>query len=208
MKQLFSIFLVFSLLACKNKTEKTFVLPSDDEINSIVEAVIYQDSLPVLKDSTLFQRYRKNTDKLSVDLRKIKLIFPDKTLKIQPPPPPNSLSVSDLLNLMLNGNRFFNKNDSLGIVYQNEHIKSFIIDERISIKVLATTYVEERKKRETLNNIQYYDLSIPIFSTDRKRAYVEVNFNCSGLCGGGEAIYLEKINNKWKIVDKKMTWIS
>ena len=208
MKQLLSIFLIFSLLACKNKSERTFVLPSDDEINSIIEAVIYQDSLPVFKDYKHFNSGRTKPDTIAIDLRKIILTFP--TTGVPPPPTLNSTPISmlDLLSPEVSGKEFFNKSDSSYIIYQNKHLKSFVIAKSISSKLLVTTYSRELKKWETKYFIQYYDLSIPILSTDKKKAYVEITYNCSGLCGSGKAVYLEKINNKWIIISSEMTWIS
>jgi len=55
--------------------------------------------------------------------------------------------------------------------------------------------------------VRYYDLTIPIFSLDNKKAYVELTNNCDD-CGGATAYYLEKISNKWTIVGWERVWMS
>jgi hypothetical protein len=45
-------------------------------------------------------------------------------------------------------------------------------------------------------------MTIPLFSLDNQKAYVELGYYCGTLCGYGEAIYLKKINGKWTIVEK------
>jgi hypothetical protein len=51
-------------------------------------------------------------------------------------------------------------------------------------------------------------MTIPIFSLDNQKAYVELGYHCGTLCGYGKAIYLKKVSGKWIIVKKFRTWIS
>lgn len=52
-------------------------------------------------------------------------------------------------------------------------------------------------------------MTLPVFSKDNKIAYVELNHYCSGgLCGSGQAIYLKKLNGRWVVSFKRMTWMS
>ena len=55
----------------------------------------------------------------------------------------------------------------------------------------------------------FYQMTLPVFSKDNKIAYVEFNHFCSGgLCGSGQAIYLKKLNGRWVVSFKRMTWMS
>lgn len=195
------------LLACKNKPEKTFVIPSDNEINSIIEAVIYQDSLPVLKDDV---KINIEQIQLVIDLRKLILTLPD-TTRLPPPPDPKTISMPNLLSEKVKGKTFFTKFDSSFILFQNHNLKSFTINKKISNKILETTIAEEQLKETSRKPFQFYELTIPIISFDCKRAYVEKTFNHLGQhgkiserFGDTTAIYLEKINNKWRIIDWKI----
>ena len=51
-------------------------------------------------------------------------------------------------------------------------------------------------------------ISNVIFNKKGTKAYVELNFHCGGMCGQGIKFELKRINNKWKITDEKLLWIS
>lgn len=200
MKQITSILLIFIALACKNKPKKTFVLPSDYEINSIVEAVIYQDSLPVLKD----KHYKSKLIKfLAIDLTNLRIFFPDTTLNYPPPPDIGNISMRDLIRIQANEKPFFQDSDSSFIIYQTRHLKSFLLKNQMFTRLNLTTTKSEKENWRTGH--MYFSSTIPVLSLDRKHAYVERDFHCTD-CGGGNAIYLNKINNKWIIVDRRTTW--
>ena len=50
--------------------------------------------------------------------------------------------------------------------------------------------------------------SIPIFNKSRNIAWIKTEFVCGELCGEGKTLILQKINGKWKIINKKTDWIS
>jgi hypothetical protein len=200
MKYLLSILFIFNLLSCKNKSEKTFVLPSDDEINSIIEAVIYQDSLPVLK----YRNYTKESDRfLAIDLENLKIFFPDPVLNY-PPPSDFNVSIEYLISGSFNEKPFFQDTDSSFIIYQTRHLKSLVLKKETTVGMNIITSNVKKTSWNSSNNL-YYSFTIPVLSLNHKRAYVERDFNCPD-CGYGRAIYLEKINNKWVIIGRKMTW--
>lgn len=47
-----------------------------------------------------------------------------------------------------------------------------------------------------------------IFNKNRTKAFVELNFQCVGLCGEGIKFEFSIINNQWKITKEKMLWTS
>ena len=51
-------------------------------------------------------------------------------------------------------------------------------------------------------------LTLPGYSASHDAALVELSISTSGLSGGGELLYLRKVNGKWEVVAKQMTWIS
>ena len=117
----------------------------------------------------------------------------------------------NLLNEEIKGKSFFTKYDSLCIIFQNRNLKSFVINKKILNSIFKTTIAEEQHKETLTKPFQFYELTIPIMSFDRKRAYIEKTFNhisqhgkISERFGDTTAIYLEKIDNKWKIIDWKI----
>lgn len=195
--------IIFAFCNCQNKKEKTSVAAEQiKDINEIVEAIIIQDSLDVFsksEDSTMF----------CSELRKLKIHIPEKIENgLIPPPPPRGIYITTLLSEKIIGERFSSK-DSLFILEQNSNPEKLKIEKNLLSKLNSITIEKaliKRKKSEKL--FTFYKMTIPIFSIDRQKAYVELDHHCSGLCGSGLAIYLKKINGKWQIIEKRQTWIS
>ena len=103
---------------------------------------------------------------------------------------------------------FFTSKDSLCLLQQNLNPKKLKIDKNFAEKLNLTTKEEELNKRKTDRKYNYFEITMPIFSLDKNKAYLEINHYCGGLCGSGKSIFLKKINGKWKIIDKWRTWIS
>ena len=193
-----------SLLSCKNSKEKTeFDTSKVKNINEIVETIITQDSLEVLKTG-------KDSRMLCDELTKLSIYIPEKVNKGLVRIPPSSsfsnVSIEDLLFYRKSG--FFSTKDSLYLVEQNSNPQKFKIDQILLDKINQTTKEKEINKKESGKSFNFYEMTIPIFSLDNQKAYLELNHYCGGLCGSGESIYLEKIKGKWKIIDKWTTWIS
>lgn len=50
--------------------------------------------------------------------------------------------------------------------------------------------------------------SVPLFSADRALCVIECSYHCGGLCGEGDIFYYKKVNGNWKMVYRKVLWIS
>lgn len=48
---------------------------------------------------------------------------------------------------------------------------------------------------------------LPVFNVDSTRCIIRVNSACHAIAGSGSSIFLEKKNNKWKIVGRKQNWM-
>ena len=199
-KEFILLLIAFTLLNCETKS-KTIELDSK-EINAIVEAVIIQDSLNVLKD-------KKGSKMFCTELEAVRIEIPVKLKNgLTPPPFPGNQFISNILKTKINDEVFFSKKDSANIMSQSSTLEKFEIGNAISSKVNATTIEKEFKKKENGKDYNFYQMKIPIFSLDKQKAYVELNRYCGHLCGSGKAIYLKKINGKWIIIEKWRTWIS
>ncbi len=207
MKNIILYITIILVFGCnKNVNETKINLYQTKNINEIVETVIKEDSLKVLKNEKI--------NKLLCDsLRNIQIYIPSKTEtnnSIYPPtpPPPNFTSIISLLNSKINGKTFFSSIDSLYILNQNHFSKNIRINENILKKINSTTTEKEILKSDSGKEYDYYEISKPIFSLDNKKAYLELNRYCGRLCGSGKVIFLEKLNGKWKIIQKYQSWIS
>lgn len=203
MKKIISIIIIsYFLVNCKNNTVKDSLDSSN--INEIVEAIIIQDSLNVLKNE-------KGSDIFCADLVKVKILHAEKNKKESVPLPPSNdfVLLDELINTKINGKLFFTNNDSITLLMQNSNPQKIRICNEIFYKINSTTS-EKLKERRNKNNrpFSFYEMSIPLFSLDREKAYVQIGHYCGRLCGSGKAIYLKKINGKWKIIDIRSTWIS
>jgi hypothetical protein len=192
------LFIVFS--CCQNKKEKTNTnSESITNINEIVEAIIIQDSLDVFSKS-------KDSPMFCSELRKLNISIPEKNENgLIPPPPPRGIYITTLLSEKIIGERFSAK-DSLFILEQNSNPEKLKIEKKLLSKLNSIAKEEALIKSKKL--FTFYEMTIPVFSIDKQKAYVELDHHCSGLCGSGKALYLKKINGKWKIIEKWQTWIS
>jgi len=124
------------------------------------------------------------------------------------PPSPGNRYINEILNTDVNNKMFFSKKDSLNIMAQSLNSQKIEIDKIILDKLNSTTFEKEMIKLKNGKQYNFYEMKVPVFSLDNQKAYVELDYRCGGLCGGGKAIFLEKIKGKWKIVEKRTTWIS
>jgi len=208
MKKLILILIVsLSFIKCKNINNETeFEYSQITDINDVVNAVILEDSLNVLKN-------RKESEMFCEELIKLDIYIPEKIKDNEPiptPPPPsfNDISIENLLYYKIENEMFFTSKDSLCLLRQNLNPKKLKIDKNLAEKINLTTKIKEINKRKIGKPYSYFEMTIPIFSLDKNKAYLELNHYCGSLCGSGKSIYLKKINGKWKIVDKWRTWIS
>jgi hypothetical protein len=212
-KSILVVLLLFFVLGCKMKNEKKSevqVAPAEkelssievDDINAIVKAILVQDSLKVFKSDPY-------TNFLCVELRRLPIDIPKELGNgLVPPPAPGRKYISHLLNDKINNELFFTTKDSAILLAQNANPAKFKIDKSILKNVNCTSIEKEISKKKNPIRNRFYQLTIPIFSVDGKKAYVELDYNCGALCGNGKSIYLKKIKGKWTIVEKVGTWIS
>lgn len=206
MKKILMILIICLLFANCKKNETEFDKSEIKDINEIVKIVILEDSLNVLKSENDSKMFSENLIKLNI-------YIPEKRKEnepIPPPPPPsfNNVSIENLLNYKIENQLFFTSKDSLFILEQNLKPNILKIENEIIEKINATSKKNEQEKKKIGKSYNYYEMTIPIFSKDNQKAYLELNHYCGGLCGSGKSIYLKKINKKWRIVDKWRTWIS
>jgi hypothetical protein len=96
----------------------------------------------------------------------------------------------------------FNQKDSLNFVSQNFCLPNLDIPKNISKRAKIISLAELKNKKI---NPEYIIISIPIFSSDNKKAYVEIDYY-SKKRNFGESFFLEKIGEKWKVVYRFGNW--
>ena len=134
MRNIVLIFTFLFLLSCKKSESKTELeIKQVNDINQIVQVVIIEDSLKVLKNGTDTRMFCKELTKLSV-------YVPEKTKDgISPPPPPpsfNQVSIEDLLHYRKSF--YFSAKDSLSLLKQNSNPEKFKIEESLAEKINQT----------------------------------------------------------------------
>ena len=206
MKRIFIIVFICLLFANCKKNNSEFEDSELKDINQIVKTVILEDSLNVLKSKIESKMFCENLIKLDI-------YIPEKRKANEPiplPPPPsfNDVSIENLLYYKIENQTFFTSKDSIFLLEQNLKPNKLKIENEIIEKINATSKNIELQKKKIGKSYNYYEMTIPIFSKDKQKAYLELNHYCGGLCGSGKSIYLKKINGKWKIVEKWRTWIS
>ena len=192
-KKILFIYLLV-LFACKSeKPKEKYSAPGKNDVNEIIRTIINEDSL------------NKKKYPLSADLIKITVSLKDATIPTRKRF--DTMNVKRLLGRGHDGQYFFSKRDSAYFFFQNGAIKSLKLDSPFLkiMTLMSNAQIQKNEKSDPL--FRHYDLSLPIFSLDRKKAVVEFNYYCT-FCGFGMLIYLEKINGKWEIIKQEETWVS
>lgn len=201
MKKTLFIFTFLIVVSCgNNKTEYVFDSEKTDNTNKIIQTLISNKNLNVFNSSIpVCKELIGNAIYEPIPINGI-IKFPPKKYKF--------IRINELLQKEVDGKVFFNPKDSTFIANQNLNPKKINIDIKILPKVKITTLKEQKLKIKNSEQINFYLINIPIFSSDNNKAYIEVDKICSGECGYGTEIYLEKLNGKWKIIKSKLSWIN
>ncbi|MDW8849422.1 hypothetical protein SD960_04905 [Flavobacterium sp. MMLR14_040] len=195
--------IIIAFCSCQKKKEKTNIaLEEIKNINQIVEAIIIQDSLNVLsknEDSTMF----------CSELKRLNIYIPEKRNDgLNLPPPPQDIYITELINSTIKEESFFSSKDSLYLLEQNSNPEKLKIEKDLINKLNSTTIEKAIIRNKKVRPFRFYEMTIPVLSLDRQKAYVQLGYHCGSLCGTGKAIYLKKVNGKWLIIQKWETWIS
>lgn len=170
-----------------------------EDINSIIKTVIETDSLNVSKNNP-------ENNKVVQFLKKVKVVLPNPDKNIISPPNRDGRELDGIYNSK--SERVFIKNDSLYLLSQNTNPDSLEIGNKLKEKYNYSQLSKILKDRDNGNYYQYYEFEIPLFSKDNKTAYIELNCHSKGYFGKGIAYILKNENGKWKVVDKRGTWIN
>ncbi|MBS7229530.1 hypothetical protein KHA90_00710 [Flavobacterium psychroterrae] len=198
------IIIIIAFCSCQQKKEETNITSQEmKNIDEIVEAIIIQDSLNVFsksEDSTMF----------CSELRKLKIHIPPKKKNNDfiLMPPSEGKYITSFIPFKIKGYTFFSSKDSLYLLAQNLNPEKLAIEKKLINKWNNTTIEKIKTRRKNKQKSRFYEMTIPVFSVDRQSAYVELDYQCGGLCGSGQDIFLKKINGKWKIIVQWQSWIS
>lgn len=197
------VIILFTFLNCQTKNDKKdYTSDETKNINKIISAIVVQDTLDILKRT-------KNAKMFCEELKRmvVEIPFKQKDGSILPPVSDN-IYINTILNDKIKGEVFFSTKDSAYLMYQNLYPKKFKLDKLYTSEWNLTSFEKEMIKRKEGKEYDYYEMTIPIFSKDQTKAYIEIDYHCGSLCGYGRGMYLQKVNEKWIIVETFRTWIS
>ncbi|MBP6378054.1 MAG: hypothetical protein KA289_01615 [Kaistella sp.] len=117
------------------------------------------------------------------------------------------LTILDTTNL---SDEFYEgKGDNLVIQFKPQYSKENIDFSKIqgvefAKRIDHSKAIDENGKQTYLGN---YVLSEPVFIAENK-ALIRYQHHCGSKCGLGILITMEKVKDKWKIINEKLIWIS
>ncbi|MEJ8803495.1 hypothetical protein [Pontibacter sp. H249] len=197
LKYNFFLFLLLFAFSCNQvQQEEKYKLPSEEDVNKVIQAVIIQDSL---------FHGEKSEIPLATDLYKLQIYFPD-TIKLRRDP--QFPWINNFYKLVgIHGvNAPFTAHDSSFLLYQNNMLVNSRLDTNKFDNLNFTTLLEQEPKLIAREKTAFYYFSIPLFNNHQSRAYVELKFVCRKLCGYGNGFVMEKRNGNWEIVQKDIKW--
>ncbi|WP_286969368.1 hypothetical protein [Flavobacterium sp. UBA4854] len=199
------LLLIFSFLSCQKERQKpNFKLPNKGEVNAIIKALINSDSLEIAQ-------YLGDEKKVFFceDLEKLKIGHFDKN-KLRKKEDGEFELIEFLIGFpdIPKDKFFFSKSDSLYIEFQSKKLSAFKLEQKDFKEVNIRSVEEIKKEIKSQEYFSYYYATIPILSLNRKKAYLKYVLNCSGLCGAGYRVFLEKKKGKWIVVKYREEWVS
>ncbi|MBB1139015.1 hypothetical protein [Myroides sp. WP-1] len=204
MKNILLLF-ILTLLSCNSKKKEEVIRQQESII--IIQTLLEERGLEMVRDSYSEQKLpiclnlKKNIvntkcfEKIKANDEVVEIQFPEKTFTRL-----GGVCIEKLYGSKSIDNSFFLKNDSLDIVKQNETIKALKIPKRVTQKFTTVELTESLKVIE-----KYVQFSIPIFSKDNTKAYLEFDYYSDEI-SSGISMYLEKVNGKWKIKYIERNW--
>jgi hypothetical protein len=193
------VFLILPIIFSCNRNQNCNEKIRNTETIQIIQTISGEGvSLPIctnlkkLNIRTDLQETQKNSEPskiISVPIKE-KSIFQNTEIMIE-----------KILWAKYNGKRFFNKKDSLNFVQQNHCLENYRIP-KDTLKRINTISLATLENKKSHHN--FVILSTPIFSSNNKKAYVEIDTYSKER--HGESIYLEKIENKWKVIFIDRNW--
>lgn len=208
--RIFLIFLVAVLLLGCHDPKKDYPIPNRKDINEIVKAVISQQTIAVRFDST----GKAITGKLGIArFNALDGLHLDIDLSRPWSTGDTALNHIDIESLFTpQRHADFMKKDSLYIVFQCHIQKDFKIDTAELPNSIFTSDAKMKtirhRSREEYFSYYYYQISVPLFSSDQKQAYVMIDSYYMRSQAAGYAFVLRKINSRWTIVKQLDTWIT
>ncbi|MXO05744.1 hypothetical protein [Flavobacterium sp. HBTb2-11-1] len=194
-----TIFLILILFGCSKNDCTNNEKIRKIETDKIVETLFQQKYIENYKNSYTFcislRKLKINTESLYTDsTKKIKTV---KLPRIGPKIFENAeIYIENLLEVNLNGKKFFNLNDSINFVKQNNCFLEYTLPKTVSRKV-KTISVFQAEKDEN-----FIILSVPIFSEDNKKVYIKIDYYPKRY-QYGTSLYLAKIDSVWKVISSK-----
>lgn len=213
-KNLLYILPLTLLSCCQHKSENNLKIINEaleikkisddeiDEINLIIEAVLTHSTHDLLRSD-------ENSDDLILDnLYRIKVVEDPSKSEDYLPPKESEIFYTELIGAKHKEHFLFTTEDSLYIIQQNYYPNKLKIADTILEKYNTEESINQKLKDNPDLYFSKLELSVPILSKDKQKAYIKTNFYCGALCGNGSTLYLMKVNNEWKVVEDIFTWIS
>ena len=205
-------------ISCKpGLKQHAFTLPAATDINDAVQAVLSNKKYPVpilapepMGSLTSVRAADLTGKPLSIDLCRLKIINPPpkETGTVAEPAPSSAIYVSELMHLGQGGKPFFNPVDSAYLLFQSDNLLSFQLSKANQAHICYTSRPALDSVYRATGHIAAFECSIPVFSEDRKRAYLTLTYQCDGLCAYSLAFILEKKDSRWQVLKGWTLWIS
>lgn len=201
-----NILLLFFLILLSCNSKKNEELIREKESITIIQTLLEEKGLEMINDFRTEQKLpiclnlkkvivkTKCTEEVNDEISIIKL--PERSFTN-----PAEVCIEKIYKPKSIDNSFFLKNDSLNIVNQNKTFNAFKIPKSITQKFKTVELSKNLKITE-----KYIQFSIPIFSKDNTKVYLEFDHHSDNEKSYGNSIYLEKVNGKWKIKYIEGNW--
>ncbi|MEM0544034.1 hypothetical protein WFZ85_15650 [Flavobacterium sp. j3] len=184
----FVLFLLFLISCNGKKRNEANSLPTENDINEVVKVIVFHKGFHFVSENSITPISIELKNRIIIDKRKKAKEYEESPFHRK-----DTLAMSDLIgNTNFPVKDFFKKEDWEFIKLQNKKVI-----QKLSPKMFGNLkFTTVNKKHEDW----YYYFSVPIFSSDLKKAYLQYSGIYEDYCNDGTEIFLEKKNDKWEIV--------
>ncbi|MBA5630295.1 hypothetical protein [Moheibacter lacus] len=199
MKTPISILIIIIIFSCSPKEKYNYnINERKKDINDIINTLINNEELGDTKILSSLRKVNILFDKKEFYNEGLDILITDSEFEIP-------------YTTLINPNNpfgFFEKNEIDFLKVQNNNTPDTVFLDKSYFNKDSFIEPQVILRSKKFNYPSYIEYTIPIFSKDKKLAYVKEGYHCGGLCGGGKEYILKKLKGKWVIIDSWNTWIA
>ncbi|RSK23803.1 hypothetical protein [Hymenobacter metallilatus] len=162
----------------------------------------------LVQDSFLLSSKGSYSKPIVSHLRPVNLITDYPKSNVPALPKTFDITLRQLLYYKHQGIPFFSQRDSLFLIQQHQNQHTGLVDTTLFAADDFFWLQDKENRAWPKEHLDYFRFSLPLFSQDSTKAYIQMDHNCAGGCGGGVAYFLKKEKGMWRKIFAARRWFN